>query len=127
MPAYAFSREFALGLGLDGVFLPLVSPDKMVGLASASAVAVFRNGTGFEWALGVGIETVAFVGMACGDFRGCDGSDSMPLGSRFGIRAGYVWPSGFGLALNASLAVIADGDKTAKTGVLAAQGTFATW
>jgi hypothetical protein len=96
-------------------------------LLSASAVAVSRpNETGFECALGIGVETMAVLGASCNDSTGCGDGPAM-VGPRFGVRPGYVWPSGFGVAFNASIAVLSDGRRELRPGVMVFQATLASW
>lgn len=126
MPAYAFSRSFALGLGFGtGFWGP--APGGFALPFSASAVTVFRpNETGFECALSVGAETLAVAGGGCAASSNC-GNSTILAGPRVGVRPGYVWPSGFGIALDASLWVIANGDEMHRVGVLALEGLSSNW
>ena len=130
VPAYAISLQFALGLGVDVTFLPNIARawDLEDGRSlSVSAVAILRSIGRFETAVALGVQTAGFSRSEPAGGAGSASAEPLAVGPRIAVRTGYVWPTGFGLALEPSAAILSYDEEPVVPIVLVAEAIFATW
>ena len=127
MAGEAWSR-FAVGVGIDAA----LTVESAV-LLSGSAVAILHSGksgvygalfAGYGWAdlagpsIGMGVPPEYVVAGT--------GSESKQ-GPRFALRAGYRWPSMFGIATTASYSYLIGGDSKYEPIMVVIQATWSWW
>jgi hypothetical protein len=102
-------------------------------MASASAIAMTRNQSGFGAAIALGY---ASAGEPCGDtldigypdgFVPTDHRSEGMAGPRAAARFGYIWPLGVGLYTTASYAYLTGYDSSYAPLTLVVQATLSGW
>jgi hypothetical protein len=136
-PAFALSRELALGLALDTTIFPSLEQHGRIGESSigggllvgaAAALKVRPRRFGFEASLACGVQRATLYG-STNDIASPENvyEHESAVGPRAALRMGYVHTSGFGVSTAGSYAWLEGEHSVYRPLVFLAEATLSTW